>query len=431
MKMKIKSFIAPDIKNALDQIRKETGSSALILETCECKGQGFKGYLDSTMVEVIAAYYEDVADQVSEGGLEDVVENNDESVIDNVGMRTSQPKMLALLNERMKGKKVESDVAGTKVKDNVLKPEDINPEPVKPFKAIIEMALETTIETPIKTRDEEISVKSVNSNSLHPAMEQMRAYLLDQEVRNETVDLLLNQRVSARNAKEVEDGKPTIDKIKTDVRNRIADMVSIKNILGINNEPGRKIITFVGPTGVGKTTTLAKVAAKLAIDNEKSVGVITVDTYRIAAVDQLMAYTDMIDIPVRVSHTPKELSVAVNEFEDKDFILIDTVGRSQYDKKRIRMLRGLLKILPSPENYLVMNAGTRNREADDIFDNFNILPLSGFIFTKTDETRRFGMLLNMVAKTKMPICCLTNGQEVPDDIVEVSPEGIADLLIPS
>ncbi|MGR3317831.1 MAG: flagellar biosynthesis protein FlhF [Candidatus Anammoxibacter sp.] len=410
--MKIKSFIAPDIKKALDQIRKEIGRSAIILETRECEGRGFKGYLGGNMVEVIAAYSEDVADQVSEIGVENVIEKDNEGVTDNVGTKISQPKMRALLNERMRGKGVESDIAETETENQILEQEYINTEPVES----------------VAIRDEIDSVKSSGSNSLQPAIERLRTDLLDQEVQGETADLLLNQWVNTGN---VEDGSPDIEKMKADIRSKIADMVSIKNIIGNNNEPGRKIITFVGPTGVGKTTTLAKVAAKLAIDNEKSVGVITVDTYRIAAVDQLMAYADMIDIPVRVSHTPKELSVAVNEFEDKDFILVDTVGRSQYDKKRIRMLRGLLKILPSPENYLVMNAGTRHREADDIFDNFNILPLSGFIFTKTDETRNFGMLLNMVVKTKMPICCITNGQEVPDDIVEVSPEGIADLVVPS
>ncbi|MGR3219757.1 MAG: flagellar biosynthesis protein FlhF [Candidatus Anammoxibacter sp.] len=413
--MKIKSFIAPDIKKALDQIRKETESPVLILETCECEGGGFKGYLDGAMVEVIAAYSEDVADQVSEIGLGDIAGDDNESAVD-VGMKISQPKTLALLKERMNGKNVELNIADTDREDRVPELEDVDHVPIELVRAAVE------------TRNDQNRVKGVNPNSLYPVIEQLRAYLEDQGVQSETTDLLLSKWVNVKNVKA---GMSAVDAGKKDVRNGIADMVSVKNILGNDNRQGRKIITFVGPTGVGKTTTLAKVAAKLAIDNEKDVGVITVDTYRIAAVEQLMAYADMIDIPVRVSLTPKELLAAVNEFEDKDYILVDTVGRSQYDKKRIRMLRGLLKILPSPENYLVMNAGTRSREADDIFDNFNILPLSGLIFTKTDETRNFGMLLNMVVKTNMPICCLTNGQEVPDDIVEVSPEVIADLVVPS
>ena len=410
LKMRIKSFIAPDIEKALDQIRKEIGCSAIILETRECEGRGFKGYLGGAMVEVIAAYSEDVADQVAGSDLGNVTGDGNESTPGNVGRKISQPKMLALLNERTKEKHVKTDIAVTGVEDKVLAPEYINHEPTATNRNQIDRA------------------KSTGSASPPPAIEQLKTFLLDQEVQSETIDLLLNQRVSTGN---MEDGKPDINKIKLDIRDRIAGMVVIKNIIGNNRDQERKIITFVGPTGVGKTTTLAKIAAKLAIDYDKRVGVITVDTYRIAAVDQLMAYADMIDIPVRVSHTPKELSVAVNDFADKDFILVDTVGRSQYDKNRIRMLRGLLKILPSPENYLVMNAGTRNREADDIFDNFSILPLSGFIFTKTDETMRFGMLLNMIVKTKMPICCLTNGQEVPDDIVEASPDGIANLVVPS
>lgn len=429
--MKIKSFIAPNIEKALAQIRKEMGSSALILETRECEGRGFKGFLGKTLVEVIAACPEDVAMEGSEEGagcsgekqeavaggiLEDSYEgvSNDKDISKGVSGdaagKISRPKMLALLNERIKGKKdIKLDVGGPEIKK-----QDIKPEPSDTRPEVVPEAID--------------KVKADNVNLPHFEIERLRIDLMDQDVRKETIDLLLDHWT---NGKMAEMERIDINKIKIDVRCRIAGMISVKSILGNSHEPcEKKTITFVGPTGVGKTTTLAKVAAKLAIDYKKNVGVITIDTYRIAAVDQLMAYAEMIDIPVRVAHTSKQLSMAVNEFNDKDFILIDTVGRSQYDEKRIRMLRGLLKILPSSENYLVISAGTRNREADDIFANFNILPLHGFIFTKIDETKSFGMLLNMIIKTKIPIYYLTNGQEVPDDILEASPDGIADMVLP-
>lgn len=390
--MKIKSFIAPSVEKAMVMVRSEIGAAAVILETRECEGRGFKGMLGNALVEVIAAYSEDAADDPScKGGIvrrRGTIKGGsagDGSVRDG-GVDAARSRTLALLSDRKK----EIDSKGTAP--------DVD------------------------------GAESPGHDMLQLEVDRLRQYLVEQEVDSEALDAVFAGCVGGSG-----DGHNglNVDNVKSAVRSSIEGMIETLNV----EENGRsssnaRVISFVGPTGVGKTTTLAKIAARLAIDNKKDVGVITVDTYRIAAVDQLAAYAEMIDIPVRVAHTPKDLAVAVSAFKDKEFVLVDTVGRSQYDGKKIRMLRGLLKTLPSTEHLLVMSAGTGGRAADDIFENFNILPLTGVIFTKIDETKSYGLFLNMARKTKLPICYLTNGQEVPDDIMDVGVKDVADLVFP-
>ena len=265
--------------------------------------------------------------------------------------------------------------------------------------------------------------------SLTEELENIRTHLKDQHVKNAITDSLLDRWEASSIQKQK---SLNVESVRSDVRGKIANLINVKDFLGNKTETGnKKVITFVGPTGVGKTTTLAKVAAKLVLNDNKSVGLITVDTYKIGAVEQLTTFAEMINIPVSVASTSDELSAAVDDFRDKDFILIDTVGRSQYDEKKIKILMDVLESLPLLEIYLVVGAGTRHKEAVDIFNSFSVMPIKGFIFTKVDETKYFGTMLNVSETTRLPICCLTNGQEVPDDILEPDPKWIANLIVPS
>lgn len=524
--MKIKSFIAPSLEEAMVRIHNDMGAAAVILETKECEGKGFKGFLGKALIEVIAAYPDEnsasndfaerymnvTSDDKQAGQFIGLPESSNKNISDNI----SRSRVLSLLNERRsknsedKADDVVSDaeLLGNKNQDELFEVNseldasafelaNPNPEFAAPGFAAPEFELanldsenivpefelanpdfsnippefelanpnlksgvakfevaptnqeeetaEFDVATPnLEDRVAENSIPYVPPVDFTPlskevpgvdktvnlpfTIETLKEELIDQELLQNTINVVLGGLAGAGKSNEA---IMDVGKLKADVRSRIAGMVNVKNIVDQVQKPGQyRAITFVGPTGVGKTTTLAKVAAKLSFDYGKEVGVITIDTYRIAAVDQLMAYTDMIDIPIKVAYTPKELAAAVNGFNDKDFVLVDTVGRGQYDDKRIRMLKGLLKSLPSPENYLVMSAGTRYRDANDIFESFKIINLHGLVFTKIDETKTFGMLHNMIVKTKIPACFLTNGQEVPDDIVDATPQIIADLIVP-
>ena len=192
--------------------------------------------------------------------------------------------------------------------------------------------------------------------------------------------------------------------------------------------PHKKIMMFVGPTGVGKTTTIAKLAARYAykLNSRHKVGIITLDTYRIGAVEQLMTYAKMMRLPIETVVDPSDFEEALNSLRHNDYILIDTVGSSQHDKEKIEKLSSFLKVNSFAEINvnLVLSAITKYEDLVDIYNNFSILPIDTFIFTKLDETKNYGNLLSLLIDTKKPISYLSIGQEVPDDLIEANAEYI-------
>ena len=180
---------------------------------------------------------------------------------------------------------------------------------------------------------------------------------------------------------------------------------------------------------MGKTTTIAKLAAKHCVESGEDVALITVDTYRIGGADQLKTYGDIMGVPVKVVFTPQELRNAVSQFENAPIIFIDTAGRSQFDATRIRALKGILQAVPEAKTHLVVSTNTRYSDVLEIFNRFNIMPLHRLVFTKVDETKSYGMLLNLTVRTTLPPSYLTNGQEVPDDIEVADPGRIAGLIV--
>jgi flagellar biosynthesis protein FlhF len=193
--------------------------------------------------------------------------------------------------------------------------------------------------------------------------------------------------------------------------------------------PHKKIMMFVGPTGVGKTTTIAKLAARYAykLSKRHKVGIITLDTYRIGAVEQLMTYAKMMRLPIETVVDPGDFEEALNTLRHNDYILIDTVGSSQHDKEKIERLNSFLKVNTFAEINvsLVLSATTKYEDLCDIYKNFSILPIDTFIFTKLDETKTYGNVFSLLLDTKKPISYFSIGQEVPDDLMVAS----ADYLL--
>jgi flagellar biosynthesis protein FlhF len=193
--------------------------------------------------------------------------------------------------------------------------------------------------------------------------------------------------------------------------------------------PHKKIMMFVGPTGVGKTTTIAKLAARYAykLSRRHKVGIITLDTYRIGAVEQLMTYAKMMRLPIETVVDPSDFSLALNSLRHNEYILIDTVGSSQHDKEKIEKLSQFLKVDSFAEINvnLVLSAVTKYEDLMDIYKNFSMLPIDTFVFTKLDETKNYGNVFSLLLETKKPVSYFSIGQEVPDDLMEAG----ADYLL--
>ena len=181
-------------------------------------------------------------------------------------------------------------------------------------------------------------------------------------------------------------------------------------------EKAAQIQVFVGPTGVGKTTTLAKLAARYALYQGENVGIITIDHYRIGALEQLRTYADITGLPLEVVMTPRELQRALEKLGGCQRILIDTAGRSTLNHVHIQELSNYLQNLPPAEIFMVISATTKSQDLRLICENFRRMNYNRLIFTKLDETNTFGILLNGIFLTGLPAVYITTGQNVPDDI---------------
>lgn len=198
----------------------------------------------------------------------------------------------------------------------------------------------------------------------------------------------------------------------------------------MKNEPKkRKIVAFVGPTGVGKTTTIAKLAAIQSIKMRKTVALITLDNCRIAAIEHLKAYARVIGIPMEVASNIKELKTSVKKLRNRHLILIDTPGMSQKNDNQINELKDMLEEISPIQTHLLMSATTNDSNLMDIWEKFKVIPIAGLIFTKLDETTTFGNIVNQLCRSKIPISYFTNGQEVPEDIEIATLEKLVDLMM--
>ncbi|MGC8785324.1 MAG: flagellar biosynthesis protein FlhF [Armatimonadota bacterium] len=190
-----------------------------------------------------------------------------------------------------------------------------------------------------------------------------------------------------------------------------------------------KVVMLVGPTGVGKTTTIAKLAAQYALLQKHRVGLITIDTYRIAAVEQLRTYSQIIDVPIRVVYSSNELPNALREFAGMDIVFVDTAGRSQRNTMQIGELKACCDRLSTCEVHLVLSSTTKTRDLYDIVERFSVMPLHRIIWTKLDESTAFGNMLNVAVKHPLPISYVTTGQRVPEDVEVAEANKLASLVV--
>ena len=187
-------------------------------------------------------------------------------------------------------------------------------------------------------------------------------------------------------------------------------------------------IALVGPTGVGKTTCIAKLAVISKIIHKLKVGLISIDTYRLGAIDQLRIFSEISDIEMAVAYEPEDMPKLLKKFKGMDLVFIDTVGRSQKAKENLESIKKYLDAAQVNETILVLNSTASTRTMNDVAEKFKALNYSSLIFSKVDEAVAYGNIINMTVNHNVPVMFLTNGQVIPDDIISVNPSFIANLV---
>ncbi|MBI3463810.1 MAG: flagellar biosynthesis protein FlhF [Planctomycetes bacterium] len=216
--------------------------------------------------------------------------------------------------------------------------------------------------------------------------------------------------------------------VKTRVLRLVEEQVSTSGPISVT--PGqRRVVALVGPTGVGKTTTIAKLAANFRLREKRRVGLITVDTYRIAAVEQLRTYAEIIDLPMHVVSTPREMREALRQLSGLDLVLMDTAGRSPRDEVKIQELRAFLTEAQADEVHLVLSAVASASSLIRTAERFAVAATTHLILTKLDEATAMGSLLPTLRSSGLPLSYVTNGQNVPDDIAAADNRQIARAML--
>lgn len=213
------------------------------------------------------------------------------------------------------------------------------------------------------------------------------------------------------------------------MRRVIANFIPVASPIQL--DPGKLQVTaLVGPTGVGKTTTIAKLAAYAKLQLKQKVALVTLDTFRVAAVDQLQQYAQILQVPLHVALTVEDLRSALRFYQDRTLVLIDTPGHSPKNSDLLDQMRRFLEELPSVETHLVLSATTKPKDLADIAARFEPLKPSRLIFTKLDETSTYGPILSTLVRVKRPLSYLGIGQEVPQDLELATSRRVADLILP-
>jgi len=382
--MQIKRFEAQNMAAALRLVKQEFGTDAVILSARSFKpGKNILGIRKNNRVEVTAAI-DNVNPPVNK-------ENNKENHARHSWMADDeQPYRKYKTHERIK-----------KIKN--------------PFKGLM---TSTIRQNDMQQKRNIISNFNVELNHLY------RVLLLQDVDKNIASELIqkLDRLTISKNNLQIGEFKPYLTEL---IHEMGATFNRIKTKSGNQN-----IVAFIGPTGVGKTTTIARIAVTSRMSNKKkNIGFLTLDNDRIAANEQLKTYAGIIGIPVETASTRKELKNSLSKLRDKDLILVDTAGISQKNKKGIHELKLLLSKIHPVETHLVMSANTKNDVLEDIIKKFRIITYNRLIFTKLDESITYGDILNQLIWTKTPASYFTNSQQVPEGIEIAKAERLVAMLI--
>ena len=373
--MRVKRFVAANIQEAMLQIKNEMGNDAVILHTRYFKEGGVLGLFKKNYVEITAA-------------AENVLTNRNSTLVQtSANIQLPAPPI-------------------------AMQPGHI--EELKDMKTLMsEMSF-------MLERNSTISRYPQIGKNLY---QRLRKQEIDEKLANKIVKATLQQLPLQANI-------PS-EQINSVLFTNLLKPLKKSNPIVFNHTRLKKpkIYALIGPTGVGKTTTIAKLAAMFAILEQKKVALVTIDTYRIAAAEQLKTIAEIMNVPVHVVYSYNQLHDCLLELASSDIIFIDTAGRSHKNSEQLEELKNYLDITNPDETFLVLAATGKHQDMNEIIEVYGELNVSRLIFTKLDETSYYGSVYNIACRSKYPLSYFTNGQNIPDDIEIADPVKLVQLLM--
>lgn len=413
--MIIKKFLGKTEEEAIAAAKKELGEGIVIMNVKNVKRKGIFALLRSKMVEVTVAL-EDDRDSF-------VKTQREVPVSAGANAQAAHTHKLNLAAQNVSTENIEKKLDSLQV---LLESQLRNSQAGQETKQTEEAsAVEETATEEIEAK----SKKAEPQEEKNPEQEKFIRLLYNTMIDNEVDEKYANQVLE-----EIEKNKKPnlpIDYILASVYQRLILKFGMAD--GITpSEDGAKVVTFVGPTGVGKTTTIAKIASYYVMEEKKKVAMLTSDTYRIAAAEQLRTYANILEVPFRVIYTEEELQQALRDFRDYDYIFLDTTGHSHKNEELIEKKKSFLKAIDEVakrDTFLVLSATTKYGDLLKIAKNYKEITDYQLIFTKLDETTSAGNLLNVKLYMDVPIAYVTTGQNVPDDIERFNPQKMVKQLL--
>ncbi|OPX44572.1 flagellar biosynthesis protein FlhF [Ruminiclostridium hungatei] len=392
--MKIKRYMGKNTQEALLKVKMDLGNNAIILNTKKVRQKGIKKYFTKPMIEIMAAIDDDNA-KARERELSKTGAFYPENVNTKNILSQKEEKIVELEN---KVSNIESMLQRVL---NTVKTDSKSIEAVK------------------KNGDE---ARQTEAEKLPQIFQLLYGNLLKNEVDEEIARKIIDQVARKSDSRNINDASLVMHSV-------IASMFGKAEPIALRKDGKPTVILFVGPTGVGKTTTLAKLAATFMLSANKKVGLITADTYRIAAVDQLKTYAEILGIPISVAYSVMEITNEIQKYSDKDVILVDTAGCSYRDKQKFDELKKLVAASNADSIFLVLSSTVSSKNSREIIRNYEFIPNYRLIFTKLDETPVYGNILNTKCFSNKSLSYITNGQNVPDDIEIVNIDRLSKNLL--